>query len=85
VVPLAVLFCFLFLWMQIRCVGVPSMPPGHCQDLREAMLPYRQLNNLSCQNGNSAAHIPTGGATWVLAGGWLCYMPYVTCAYMCWH
>ena len=44
--------------MQIRYVGVASMSPGHCEDLWKAKLPYRQLNNLSCQNGNLAAHIP---------------------------
>ena len=41
------------------------MPPGHCQGLRKAKLPYRQLNNLSCHIGNLAAHIPTGFSTGV--------------------
>jgi hypothetical protein len=58
VVPLAVSFCFFCVWMQIRYVGAPSVPPGHCQDLRKAKLPYRQLNNLSCHIGNLRAHIP---------------------------
>jgi hypothetical protein len=45
--------------MQIRYVGAPSVPPGHCQDLRKAKLPYRQLNNPSCHIGNLRAHILT--------------------------
>jgi hypothetical protein len=44
VVPLAVSFCFFCVRMQIRYVGAPCMPPGYCQDLRKAKLPYRQLN-----------------------------------------
>ena len=53
---LSVFFCVRVL---IRCVGAPSVPPGHCQDLRKAKLPYRQLNNPSCHIGNLAVHIPT--------------------------
>jgi hypothetical protein len=30
-------------------LGAPSVPPVHCQDLRKAKLPYRQLNSLSSQ------------------------------------
>jgi hypothetical protein len=57
---------FFCVRMQIRYVGAPSMPPGHCQDLGKAKLPYRQLNNPSCHIiGNLWAHaIPTrAGAT----------------------
>jgi hypothetical protein len=57
------LSAFFCVWVQIRCVGAPSVPPGHCQDLRKAKLPYRQLNNLSCHIGNLRAHIPICAAT----------------------
>jgi hypothetical protein len=61
VVPLAV-SCFLFsLQMLIRYIGVPSMPPGHCQGQRKAKLPHGKLNNISCHSDNLVAHIPTAG------------------------
>jgi hypothetical protein len=64
VVPLAVSFCFFCVPMQIRASYI-IYPPGHCQDLRKAKLPYRQLNKQpeSCENGNSVAHIPNVAGT----------------------
>jgi hypothetical protein len=47
-------FCGV-MWMQIRCVGAPSMPPGHFRAPRKAGLPHRQLNNLSSQMQLSSA------------------------------
>jgi hypothetical protein len=45
------------IWFVVRHPLCPQCTAS--QDLRKPKLPYRQLNNPSCQNGNLAAHIPT--------------------------